>query len=195
MMDETLSGTSRHKLIFTWVVDLKCILISRELWSELMQIIFPVLLLLIGVPFPTFGETLDDLVKINGLYYKISRDIPFNGVIHGQNHGSFKNGSRHGQWVYHYDNGRVKSEGNYKLGKKEGTWVGYYHNGKIFYEGAYLDGIKEGLWVSFYDDEKVFYRGQYKAGKEDGPWIGFNPDGSSWSYRTGLFKNGVKVSN
>ena len=93
-MDETLSGTSRHKFIFTWVVDLKCVLISRELWSELMQIIFPVLFLLIGVPFPSFGETLDDLVKRNGLYYKISSDIPFNGVIHGQNRGSFKNGSR-----------------------------------------------------------------------------------------------------
>ena len=38
-----------------------------------------------------------------------------------------------------------------------------------------------------------FYRGQYKKGKEDGAWLGFNPDGTPWPYRTGIYKDGVRV--
>ena len=53
--------------------------------------------------------------------------------------------------------------------------------------------VKDGLWVSFYDDGKIFYRGQYKKGKEDGAWIGFNPDGTPWPYRTGTYRDGVRV--
>ena len=142
------------------------------------------------VSLQSVGETMDELVTRDGLYYKISSDIPFSGEIDGQDLGSFENGQRHGAWVFHHENGQVKSEGYYRNGKKHGAWAGYYANGQLFYRGAYSEGKKEGLWVSYYDNAKIFYKGRYNAGKENGRWIGFNPDGSPWLYRTGVFQNG-----
>ncbi|MGB2024757.1 MAG: toxin-antitoxin system YwqK family antitoxin [Litorivicinaceae bacterium] len=147
------------------------------------------------VSLQSVGETMDELVTRDGLYYKISSDIPFSGEIDGQDLGSFENGQRHGAWVFHHENGQVKSEGYYRNGKKHGAWAGYYANGQLFYRGAYSDGKKEGLWVSYYDNAKIFYKGRYNAGKENGRWIGFNPDGSPWLYRTGVFQNGSKIGD
>ena len=147
------------------------------------------------VSLQSVGETMDELVIRDGLYYKISSDIPFSGEIDGQDLGSFENGQRHGAWVFHHENGQVKSEGYYRNGKKHGAWAGYYANGQLFYRGAYSDGKKEGLWVSYYDNAKIFYKGRYNAGKENGRWIGFNPDGSPWLYRTGVFQNGSKIGD
>ena len=147
------------------------------------------------VSLQSVGETMDELVTRDGLYYKISSDIPFSGEIDGQDLGSFENGQRHGAWVFHHENGQVKSEGYYRNGKKHGAWAGYYANGQLFYRGAYSEGKKEGLWVSYYDNAKIFYKGRYNAGKENGRWIGFNPDGSPWLYRTGVFQNGSKIGD
>jgi antitoxin component YwqK of YwqJK toxin-antitoxin module len=147
------------------------------------------------VSLQSVGETMDELVIRDGLYYKISSDVPFSGEIDGQDRGSFENGLRHGSWVFYHENGQVKSEGFYRSGIKHGAWVGYYANGQLFYRGAYSDGKKEGLWVSYYDNAKIFYEGHYNAGKENGRWVGFNPDGSPWAYRTGLFQNGSKIGD
>ena len=72
-------------------------------------------------------------------------------------------------------------------------WRGYYDDGQLFYEGGYRAGMKDGPSVSYYENTKIFYEGEYKAGKEHGSWIGFNPDGTVWAYRTGLFKDGLKI--
>lgn len=158
-----------------------------------MRLIFLCLFILLGKPSLTFGGAFDDLIRKNGLFYESWSDVPFTGEITGIDRGAFKDGLRHGRWVQGHENGQVKSEGDYENGLKQGQWIGYYKNGQIFYEGAYVDGIKDGLWVSFYDDGKIFYRGQYKKGKEDGAWLGFNPDGTPWPYRTGIYKDGVRV--
>ena len=146
------------------------------------------------VAFPCCSADIEDLIKKNGLYYDLEADSPFSGEIGGQDSGFFKEGLKNGRWIYHHLNGQVKSEGDFQDGQEQGTWLGYYENGQVFFEGSYLSGVKEGLWVSYYDDGKIFYRGHYKDGKEDGRWVGFNPDGSVWPYRTGHFRDGVKVS-
>lgn len=160
-----------------------------------MRSIFLLLFALLGIPSHTFADTFHDLIKKNGRFYKSSSEIPFTGEITGRDHGAFKDGLRHGRWIYGHENGQVKSEGDYKDGLKQGLWIGYYQNSQIFYQGSYLDGKKDGAWVSFYDNGKLFYRGEYKEGKEEGEWIGFNPDASPWPYRTGIFKGGKRISD
>ena len=63
------------------------------------RILFPLCLLF---PMTTFGETMDDLVKRDGLYYKNFTDIPFTGNITGNTQGTIRNGKKEGLWV-HYD--------------------------------------------------------------------------------------------
>jgi len=135
------------------------------------HILAPILLLVFL--FPAFahdrGTTIDDLVIMNGLYYKKFTDVPFTGKVKGKEQGSFRNGKRHGPFSHYYDNGKLWRSGTYKDGKKDGPLVSYYDNGQIQSKGTYKDG------------------------KRHGPWVGYNEDGTVYEYWTGTFKDGVKV--
>jgi antitoxin component YwqK of YwqJK toxin-antitoxin module len=160
-----------------------------------MQFNFLIFLWLATVSTSGFSETMEDLVLKDGRFHEISNDQPFNGEIKGQDNGFFRDGLRHGAWVFFYDSGKMKSQGEFKNGQKHGSWIGFYANGRTFYKGRYVDGKKQGLWISYYDDETLFYQGNFENGREDGVWLGFNPDGTPWNYRTGNFKNGTKMSD
>ena len=55
-------------------------------------------------PMMTFGESMDDLVYREGLFYKKFTDVPFTGEITGKTtQGTFRNGKKEGLWVYHWD--------------------------------------------------------------------------------------------
>ena len=133
------------------------------------RILAPILLLTLLFPAIAFGETMDDLVKRDGLYYKKFSTVPFTGKTTGKTQGSFRNGKKHGPWVSYHDNGQVFSQGTYKNDKEDGPWVVYYKNGQLLSKGTLKDG------------------------KMDGPWVGYNDDGTVWEKYTGTYKNGVKV--
>ena len=129
------------------------------------------LFLLSLISFPSWSETIDDLVKRDGIYYKKFSDAPFNGEVEGREQGKFKNGKREGSWVKYYDNGQLWFKGDYKNGKEEGPWVAYWRNGQLSFKGDYKDGRKEGRWV-WYDEI-----------------------GNPWKELSGVFKDGVKISD
>ena len=120
-----------------------------------------------------FAESLDDLVKRDGLYYKKFTDVPFTGKIdEGLSRGSIKNGHRVGPWIVYHGNGQLYEKGSYnENGKKEGSWVSYWDNGQ--------------LWD----------KGEYGNGKEEGYWESYNKDGSVFKLVTGTYKNGKKISD
>ena len=95
-------------------------------------------------PNMVMSETMKDLVERNGLHYKKFSDVPFSGKITGRTRGSFKNGKKHGLWVYYHDNGRLSEKGAYKNGKKEGLWIWFKKEGAILglFSGTYKDGEK-----------------------------------------------------
>jgi antitoxin component YwqK of YwqJK toxin-antitoxin module len=133
------------------------------------RILAPILLLTLLFPALAFGETIDDLVITNGLYYKKYTDVPFTGKTTGKIQRSFKDGKEHGPWVSYHDNGQVFSQGTYKNDKEDGPWVVYYKNGQLLSKGTLKDG------------------------KRVGPWVGYNDDGTVWEKYTGTFKDGVKI--
>ena len=91
------------------------------------RILFPLCLLF---PMTTFGETMDDLVKRDGLYYKKFTDVPFTGNITGKtDQGIIRNGKKEGPWVYYHDNGQLDDKGTYNDGKHDGPWVSYSSDG------------------------------------------------------------------
>ena len=85
-----------------------------------------------GVLFPTFalGETMDDLVERDGLFYKEFTDVPFTGNITGKTRGTIRNGKKNGPWVYNWKNGQF-----------------YWNKGQLWKKGTYRDGKEEGSWV------------------------------------------------
>ena len=90
----------------------------------------------------TVGETIDDLVKRDGIHYEKFTTVPFTGKVTGEIQGSFKDGKEIGPWVFYYDNGQLSSKGTYKDGKKEGPWVRYYEDGQLQEKGYYKNGKK-----------------------------------------------------
>ena len=157
------------------------------------RILAPVLLLTLLFPALAFGETYDDLVKRDGLYYKKYTDVPFTGKVTGKTPESFKNGKRHGPWVSYYDNGQLWSKGTFKDGKKNGHWVHYHDNGQLMEQGIFSDDKTQGPWVQYHKNGQLHAKGTFKDGKLDGPWVWYLGDGTVFPEFTGTFKDGVKV--
>ena len=120
------------------------------------RILLPLCLLL---PITTFGETMDDLVKRDGLYYKEFTDVPFTGKTTGATQGTIRNGKREGIWVEYHDNGQLRSKGTLKDGKWDGPWVQYHDNGQLRSKGTYKGGEKEDDWVYYSSDGSVVETG------------------------------------
>ena len=64
-------------------------------------------LLLSLISFPSWSETIEDLVVRDGLHYKKFSDVPFTGEVTGLFQGKVKNGKREGPWVYYDENGAL----------------------------------------------------------------------------------------
>ena len=82
------------------------------------RILAPILLLTLLFPALAFGETIRDLVKRDGIYYKKFSTVPFTGKTTGKEQGPFRNSKEHGPWVSYYANGQLGSKGTFKDGKK-----------------------------------------------------------------------------
>ena len=128
-------------------------------------------------PSIAFGETMDDLVKRDGIYYKKDTDVPFTGKITGRKQGSFKDGKMEGPWVYYRKNGQLFSKGTYKDGKKDGPYVDYYAIGQLASKGTYKDGNKHGPWILYYENGQLWDKNTYKDGEVDGPWVSYHENG------------------
>ena len=119
-------------------------------------------------PNVVLSETIKDLVKRDGLYYKKFSNVPFSGVTTGNEQGTFKNGKQEGAWVGYHTNGQLSNTGNWKNGKRHGAWVSYWENGQLWYKGNYKNGSREGVWVNYNKDGRVYKEntGTYKKGKK-----------------------------
>ena len=139
-----------------------------------MRFRFPFLLILLFLSATSFAESMDDLVKRKGLYYKKFTDVPFTGEIdQGWEQGSIKNGRR------------------------VGTWRLYYSDGGLWYRGAYDEKTqwRDGLWVGYWSNGQLWMKGEYRNGMGEGYWEVYHQDGSVNRGMTGTYKNGQKISD
>ena len=151
-----------------------------------MKRFLPILLLVFSVG--VGAETMDDLVKREGIYYKKFNDVPFTGSIQSKyNSGKVKTGRKDGPWIRYHNTGQLKDKGTYKDGKREGAWVAYYSDGRLRFKGTYKDGEKHGQGASIgrkYGKWK--YVGEFKEGKF---WEGVYSEGGT----TATYSEGVKT--
>ena len=59
-------------------------------------------------------------------------------VIKGE--GNYMFMRKHGDWVYYYSDGTVRSTGTFVKGEKHGDWVYYYHDGTLISRSTYENG-------------------------------------------------------
>ena len=89
------------------------------------------------------SETMGDLSRKKGIYYKKNSNIPFSGNINGNFKGQIHNGKKEGTWVRYYTNGQVFLVSNYKKGKKNGAWITYNNKGHLIEKGQYKNDLEE----------------------------------------------------
>jgi len=63
------------------------------------------------------------------------------------------------------------------------------------YQGSFKNGKREGAWTVYYSDGQLFKKGNYKNGKQDGAWVIHNESGQRMPQFSGIFKNGIKISD
>ena len=137
-----------------------------------MGLLFTKILVLMSLmSFPSWGLTMDDLVKRGGLYYEKFTDVPFTGELTKGTHIGFM-----------------------ENGKPEGFWVKYFDDGTLHYKGHFKNGVTEGCWTEYHKNGQLMAKGRYIAGKKDGLWKAFNSDGSVDVWLGGRFKNGERAT-
>ena len=146
-------------------------------------------------PNVVLSETMNDLVKRNGLYYKKFSNVPFSGVTTGQTQGTLKNGKWDGSYVSYYDNGQLMNEGNFKNGFEDGLWISYHENGKLTSKGNFWEGGQEGAWVWYWDNGQLNFKGNFGDSGREGVWVAYWKNGTVWRESTGTYKNGKKISD
>ncbi|MEC7490372.1 MAG: hypothetical protein VYA17_12380 [Pseudomonadota bacterium] len=129
------------------------------------HILAPILLLTLLFPSLAFGETMEDLVIRDGLFYKKFSDVPFTGKVTGEEQGKFRKGKKHGPWVEYWSSGQLRSKWTYINGKEDGPFVGYYKNGQLEEKVTYKDGKQHGPWVRYHDNGQLRWKGTYRNGR------------------------------
>ena len=146
----------------------------------------------------SWGVPYKGLVERDGLYFEKFSDIPYTGDYSGPlklETGSFVNGKKHGLWVRYYQNGQLRYKGEYLDGKRSGNWVFRYETGDLMFEGGFMEGIKEGIWKYFTEEGRLFREGKYNDGKKEGVWITYTKTGELYPLMTGIYSQGVKISD
>ena len=86
----------------------------------------------------------------------------------------------------------VKSEGVYY---KKFSDTPFAREVEGRYQGKFKNGKRDGYSIQYWPDGSLFQKGNWKDGKKEGSHTTFTLEGDVWKDLTGIFKNGVKVSN
>lgn len=129
-------------------------------------------LLSIFIAIPVVADSIDDLVRRDGIYYQKFTDVPFTGHIdEGLFIGKISNGQLNGVWYRYLENGQLKSKGTYEDGLREGTWTEYSHQEDLLYrtESEYSKDKKNGIELIFKKNGSLYGRFNWRDGVRDGP--------------------------
>ena len=176
---------------------------------------FPILFMLFSLSAPCFGESSENLVIRDGLYYKKFSDLPFSGKVkeirpqqtqEGNQpskqvdgvhiEAEYKNGRLDGQYTSYHENGQLSRKGHYQSGKKVGEWHYYYSNGQLSMKGNYQAGERIGIWDYYWIKGNLYSRGEHTPGTDGshGYWLDCEIDGQTRSITSGTYQNGQKIS-
>jgi antitoxin component YwqK of YwqJK toxin-antitoxin module len=81
--------------------------------------------------------------------------------------------------VFYYADGQKRVEGEYnKEGKKHGDWTYWYDNGNKWSEGSFNEGLNDGERITWHENGQQHYTGEYDKGKRVGIWRFYDENGT-----------------
>ena len=135
-----------------------------------------------------WGETWDDLVQREGIYYKKFTDVPFTGSVEGvwpglslggsSVTGHLEKGLPQGVWRFYDDDGQLLSRVTVVDGMLEGISSEYFDSGTLKSSGSYSSDQKVGYWTYYFFNGVVKTRGFYDSDAQSGAWEFFDQTGN-----------------
>ena len=135
-----------------------------------------------------WGETWDDLVQREGIYYKKFTDVPFTGSVEGvwpglslggsSVTGHLEKGLPQGVWRFYDDDGQLLSRFTVVDGMLEGISSEYFDSGTLKSSGSYSSDQKVGYWTYYFFNGVVKSRGFYDSDAQSGAWEFFDQTGN-----------------
>ena len=88
-------------------------------------------------------------------------------------------GKKDSDWIYYYDNGKVKETFMYDMDIIHGKREKYFYTGQIHKRRNYKDGVMEGLYEEWWMNSSKMNRsrGKMKNGEMDGKWTFWHHNG------------------
>ena len=66
---------------------------------------------------------------------------------------------------------------------------------KGLYQGKFESGKRDGPWLEYRINGQLMQKGDFKNGKKEGRWVIYYGDGTLLKDLSGVFKDGVKISD
>ena len=107
--------------------------------------------------YPDGSPKLVKLYEINGDSKTMLNEISYYSSGQERYEGAYKDGKRHGKWIYYYENGNKWSEGFFDNGLRHGFGTTWHKNGNKYFEGNYNQGHRVGTW-KFWDENGDFVK-------------------------------------
>jgi hypothetical protein len=105
------------------------------------------------------GDCIDWRADGAGTLYWKGGSNPWDG--HAESTGLLRGGKHNGSWVIHYY--ETVAEGSFKDGDRHGRWV-FLEKGGSRWEGSYVNGLRHGRWNHFDDSGHLFAWTDYVRG-------------------------------
>ncbi len=138
-------------------------------------LILPVLFISLSLFAQTSNDTInqvDNNGKKHGFWKKQNGDTL-------KYEGRFVHGIPEGDFVYYYDDGKVKTEMNYTNNGQNAYAIMYFNNGKKMAEGKFVNKKREGEWITYDGHDNIIAKVPYSNGKKSGLAIYFFPEGGT----------------
>lgn len=128
----------------------------------------------------------------NDIFYL--KNIEFNGIVTDgkRSFGYSKKGKKEGNWIYYFDNSKIKEKGFYTNNIKDGNFINFNEFGDTLSIGYYRNDLKNGKWIIY--DRKNGHKpykliGQFTDGIKTGEWEEFSPENNLWG-KYSFYDNG-----
>lgn len=104
--------------------------------------------------------------------------------------GMFAEGMREGEWIWFYEDGKVKARCLYHA--DEGDFRSFFPSGKPLRRGRMLGLEREGVWTEWFENGNKRMEGLFRQGKQHGLWTYWAESDPSRT-RTVLWDQGEQV--
>lgn len=74
-------------------------------------------------------------------------------------------------------------------------WTFHWSNGGLYKKGDFINDKEEGFFIQYHENGQLHSKGNYKNGFKEGRWFHYTETGNLYRSESGVYKNGLKISD